>query len=62
MLDLPVQRDFTAETENSGLKVKPKMLGGKECSLQGRDRTALETLFWKKKMKGGEKGDEGLNS
>lgn len=51
MLDLPVQRDFTAETENSGLKVKPKMLRGKECILRGRNRTALETLFWKKKMK-----------
>lgn len=26
MLDLPVQRDFTVETENAGLKVKPRML------------------------------------
>lgn len=52
MLDLPVQRDFTAEIENSGLKVKPKTLGGGEkCIFPGRDKTALKTLFWKKKMK-----------
>lgn len=51
MLDLPVQRDFTVETENAGLKVKPRMLVGKECILRSRNGTALETLFWKKKMK-----------